>query len=156
VIVVLGSNAELVRAALTGIEPLTIVVNSDWESGLASSLKAGLSEVERTDSGAALIALADQPRVDAQSLRALLSAFDRGNRVAAASYSGIVGVPAIFGREHFKELLQLQGDAGAGQWLRAHSGEVTEVPLAAAADEIDTPADAERLKRESFLHPDGA
>jgi CTP:molybdopterin cytidylyltransferase MocA len=156
VIVVLGANAELVRAALTGIEPVTIVVNSDWETGLASSLNAGLTEAKRTGADAALIALADQPRVNAESLVALITQFNRGNRVVAASYSGVIGVPVIIGREHFDELLQLQGDVGAGQWLRAHRSEVTEVPLVAAAGDLDTPADAQRLQRESFLHPDGA
>jgi CTP:molybdopterin cytidylyltransferase MocA len=151
---VIGANAELVRAALAGIEPLTIVVNTAWESGLASSLKAGLSELNKTECDGALITLSDQPRVNAESLRALITAFDRGHRVVAASYSGITGVPAIFGREHFDELMQLQGDAGAGQWLRARAGEVTEVPLAEAAVDLDTPADAKRLERESFLHSD--
>ena len=156
VIVVLGANAELVRAALDGIEPLTIVVNSEWETGLASSLRAGLAEAKMTDADAVFISLADQPHVDSESFRALIASFNKEHRVVAASYSGTVGVPVIIGREHFDELLQLQGDAGAGQWLRSHRSDVTEVPLVAAAEDLDTPTDVQRLQREYFLHRDGA
>jgi CTP:molybdopterin cytidylyltransferase MocA len=131
-------------------------VNSEWETGLASSLRAGLIHAKMTGADAALIALADQPRVDSESFRALIASFNKEHRVVAASYSGTVGVPVIVGNEHFDVLLQLQGDAGAGQWLRSHRNEVTEIPLVAAADDLDTLTDVQRLQREPFLHPGGA
>ncbi|HEY3257782.1 MAG TPA: nucleotidyltransferase family protein [Gemmatimonadaceae bacterium] len=147
VVVVLGAHPGLVAETLPGLQPVRAVVNRSWESGLASSLNAGLREI--TDDGSCdgvLVMLADQPLVDAASLRQLLSAFDSDHRLVAAEYAGVVGVPAVFGKEYFGELMELTGDAGAGAWLRERSTEVTRIPMSHAAVDIDTPSDAVRLK----------
>ncbi len=153
VVVVLGAHAALVEATLSGLQPVRAVVNRSWESGLASSLSAGLRAI--TDDGSCdgvLVMLTDQPLVDAKSLRRLLSAFDSDHRLVAAEYAGVVGVPAVFGREYFGELMELTGDVGAGAWLREQSSQVTRIPILDAAVDIDTPSDAAKLKgnRESL------
>jgi CTP:molybdopterin cytidylyltransferase MocA len=51
----------------------------------------------------------------------------------------------VIGREHFDTLLTLEGDAGAGRWLRAKGDAVRRVPLLEAAVDIDTAEDAALL-----------
>jgi molybdenum cofactor cytidylyltransferase len=145
VIVVLGANADLVAPTLFGLSPpVTSVVNIHWEQGLSTSLATGLRVVDDTVAyDAVLVTLADQPFVDAIALRRLVATLDDEHRIIASSYSGVIGVPAVFAHEHVAELMQLRGDSGAGQWLRQRSGEVTTIPLDAAGIDIDTPADAE-------------
>jgi CTP:molybdopterin cytidylyltransferase MocA len=92
-----------------------------------------------------LVTLADQPLVDAAALARLLDAFAGGARVVAARYADALGAPALFGREHLPALHALEGDHGAGKWLRAHAALVTAVPMDAAALDVDTPADVARL-----------
>ena len=141
VIVVLGASAETIAPALSGLRSVTTVVNADWTEGLASSLAAGLTAmVNSSDCDGVLIALTDQPLVDAAALKRLMAAFDGKRRIVASAYAGTIGVPAIFGREHVDALLRLEGDAGAGSWLRSRPDEVTRVPLEAAAFDIDTPS----------------
>lgn len=145
VIVVLGAHAAEVRAALPRRAGITAVVNADWAQGLASSLATG-ARAALADDGCdgVLVALADQPLVDAAVLRRLIGAFRAGARLVASGYQGAAGVPALFGREHVPALLSLSGDAGAGAWLRSRPHDVTIVPLDEVLD-LDTPADVARL-----------
>lgn len=149
VVVVLGANAGSIAPALAELESVTLVVNPDWANGLASSLVAGLSAFLADDScDGVLVTLADQPLVDAAALRRLITAFDDEHRIVASAYDGTIGVPAVFGREHFDDLVRLTGDHGAGSWLRARQSEVTRVPLYSAAFDIDRASDVARLSRD--------
>jgi CTP:molybdopterin cytidylyltransferase MocA len=150
VIVVLGADAAAITPVLDLLPSVTLVVNEDWRSGLASSLATGLrSVVENTSCDGVLVMLADQPLVDSSAIAQLIAAFDADNRIIASEYGDTIGVPVVIGREHVPELMTLKGDAGAGAWLRKRIGDVTRVPVAGAAMDVDTPSDAERLSRDS-------
>ena len=145
--VVLGANAATIAPALAGLTSVAMVINPDWERGLASSLAVGLSAFLADDScEAVLVTLADQPLVDGAALRRLIAAFDDEHRIVASAYDDTIGVPALFGREHLDDLMRLTGDRGAGSWLRARQNEVTRVPLYSAAFDIDRPSDVARLR----------
>ncbi len=146
VVVVVGASADEVCAALEGVGGVRTVHNARWESGLASSLSVGLAAL-RADPKceAALVMVADQPLIESATLQRLLHAFDDNNRIVASSYDDVVGVPVVFGVEHFADLMSLKGDEGAGRWLRSRLSRVTQIPVADAALDIDTPADAAKL-----------
>ncbi|HMI58670.1 MAG TPA: nucleotidyltransferase family protein [Gemmatimonadaceae bacterium] len=143
VIVVLGASAPSVAQALEGLPHIATVSNDRWRDGLASSLATGIREVLRLDArcDGVLITMADQPLVNSESLRRVLNAFDPQTRLVAAEYSGTIGVPAVIGREHLDALLLLEGDAGAGRWLRGLGDAVRRIPLPEAALDIDTAED---------------
>jgi CTP:molybdopterin cytidylyltransferase MocA len=147
VVVVLGAEAANIAPALAGLEHVSAVVNEQWESGLASSVATGVREVQRLcpRCDAVLITTADQPLVGRVALRALLDACEGDVRLVAAEYSGTIGVPAVIGGEYFDAMLALEGDAGAGQWLRERVLEVRCVPLPEAAVDIDTAEDRAML-----------
>jgi molybdenum cofactor cytidylyltransferase len=146
VVVVLGANADMIAPALIDLPAVTIVLNEDWNKGLASSLRAGLAAVlEDSSCDAVLVALADQPLVDSHALRRLVAAFDGERRLVASGYNGTIGVPAVFSREHAEDLMNLTGDAGAGPWLRNRT-DVTRIDLGAAALDVDTVDDLQRLR----------
>lgn len=146
VIVVLGSDADLIEPALAGLPSVTTVVNAEWATGLASSIAVGIRAIfDIAPFDAVLVTLADQPLVDADALQRLVAGFDAGHRIVASEYNGTVGVPALFGGEHADSLLQLDGDVGAGPWLRARGSEVTRIPLPIAELDIDMPSDVARL-----------
>lgn len=146
VVVVLGANVDIVALALTGMHGLTLVTNDRWSEGLASSLAAGVNAVLAIapESDGVLITVTDQPLVGSDALQRLLSSFDEDHRLVAAEYSGTIGVPAVVGYEHFKEVCSLAGDAGAGRWLRTRLEVVTRVPVPDAAMDVDTDDDATR------------
>jgi molybdenum cofactor cytidylyltransferase len=143
VVVVLGAGAPEVARSLAGVDGVSLAVNESWADGLSSSLAMGIREIQRLceTCDAVLITAADQPLVGAQALRALLDAFAKGARLVAAEYSETIGVPAIIGSEHFPALLRLDGDSGAGRWLRGRASEVVRVSMPEAAVDIDTAED---------------
>lgn len=145
VVVVLGANAAEVRRKVPAGDGIEVTVNSEWKSGLASSLKAGLAALEREEWDAVLLTVADQPLVDGAVLRLLVDAHRGGARLVAADYGGSPGVPALISREHAGDLRSLTGDNGAGPWLRARLDAVTLVSLPEALLDVDTPSDVTRL-----------
>lgn len=146
VVVVLGANSDQIETVLTGLPEVIAVVNPAWETGLASSLAAGLrAALDAADCDGVLVTLADQPLVDAEALKRLIAAFGAKHRIVASAYNGTVGVPALFGKEYLPSLMRLTGDTGAGPWLRSRLDDVTLLPLEGAALDLDTPPDAARL-----------
>jgi CTP:molybdopterin cytidylyltransferase MocA len=145
VMVVLGAHAPIVAPELSRLRNVRTVINAHWATGLASSLATGLRALmEIAGCDAVLVTLADQPNVDAAALEKLIAAFDANHRIVASSYSGTIGVPAIFGCEHVEELMRLTGDSGAGKWLRSNPDKVTTVSLPEAEVDIDTVEDVEQ------------
>lgn len=140
VTVVLGANAELF-APLLRHSPASIAINRDWERGMSSSIRVGLGQLGG-GIGGVMILLADQPAVTTEDLRRLLGAWRRQpDGIAAAHYSGTVGVPAIFPSWCLRELAELRGDRGARALLQRHADRVVRVPMPAAAQDVDTPED---------------
>ena len=129
-----------------------IVYNREWRTGMGSSLRAALralTELEvGPDVGAAVVALADQPLVGAEAVSRLIAAYQAGAAVAVAAYGGKPRNPVLLAREHWPEVIAAAtGDQGARAFLRARPELVTLVECGDTGrpDDIDTPADLERI-----------
>ncbi len=140
VTVVLGAHATELTALLRHT-PASVAINRDWQEGMASSIRAGLSQLPGSIDGVLLL-LADQPGVSADDLRRLAGAWRRQpDSILAAQYGGIAGVPAIFPRWAFRDLAELRGDRGAQALLKRHVDRVARLPMPSAAVDIDRPED---------------
>jgi molybdenum cofactor cytidylyltransferase len=148
VIVVTGFDAERIEAALSGLD-VTIVHNADFEAGLSTSLRAGLTALPANIDGA-LVLLGDMPFVEASDLAALIAAFATKKRdsICVPVRHGERGNPVLWGAAYFPEMMCLGGDTGAKRLLEVHREHVTEVE--AASDgifaDLDTQSDFARLK----------
>lgn len=144
VIVVLGAHADAIHSAVD-LDGLTVVVNPDWQEGMASSIRAGVRALPASAS-AALILLCDQPLVNASHLRKLLEAWEaEPNHIVASEYRQSVGVPALFPAEFFDELSALNGDRGAKLLLLKFDDRLLKIPLPEAELDIDNAEDVARL-----------
>lgn len=150
VTVVLGANsAEL--APLLRHSPASVAINRDWEEGIASSIREGLTHAPSTADGV-LIALADQAAVTTEDLRRLAGIWRRNpSSIATAQYAGTVGVPAIFPRWCFRELNELRGDRGAQVLLHRHVDRLIRLPMASAELDIDRPEDLLALEQNADI-----
>lgn len=145
-VVVLGARADELGRRLRAW-PVRVVINRRWRSGLASSLRAGISALPR-QAPAALVLLADQAMVGPAELELLLAAWRRAPRRIVASRAGdFLGPPAVFPRRVFGDLRRLRGDAGARTLLSDPRRAVSGVDLACAAHDVDRPEDLPRLRR---------
>src|SRR5262249_17907207 len=144
VMVVLGAHAAELTPLLRHSQS-SMIVNRDWREGIASSIRAGVSRLPSSCT-AVLVVLVDQVAVTAEDLKRLVGAWRRQPEyIAAARYGTTTGVPAIFPRSTFSELLSLRGDVGARSLLQRNPDRVVRVPMASAALDIDTPEDLLKL-----------
>jgi molybdenum cofactor cytidylyltransferase len=148
VIVIVGAHYEHLLAIMPYDRAIP-VVNPDWKQGIASSIHAGLVAIERIapKSPAALILPCDQLRLSPDHLRALLTAFESQPEpsIAASTYANALGIPAVFPRAVFPELLALQGDKGARTLLLNPPCPLVSIPFAGGEIDIDNPADLDLL-----------
>ncbi|MFI5162967.1 MAG: NTP transferase domain-containing protein [Sphingobacteriales bacterium] len=145
IIVVLGANADQ-------IDPIPYAVtlyNKDWEEGMASSIKIGINKVGRDVSvNRVIIMLCDQPYVTAGLLNSMIDKqIETGKPIVACTYNGTMGVPVLFDRFLFAELLLLLGQEGAKKIIITHADKVAAVPFERGDIDIDTPADYEQLRK---------
>jgi len=145
VIVVVGAEAQAVMAAIAA-ELVEVARNDAWESGMGSSIAAGMRHVAAGERDAVAILLADQPLVTSAHLIAMAKLLEPTHiHIVAAEYSGTLGVPAIFKREMFPLLAALPPEAGARHLLREARLQIAVYPLPEAAMDVDTPEDFEAL-----------
>jgi molybdenum cofactor cytidylyltransferase len=135
-----GATALAQELASIGCE---VIVCDDAATGMASSLVRGLTHT--IDSQGWVIALADMPLVQPDTIAALATAVTHGADIAVPTYHGLHGNPVGFARTHLAYLLKLTGDAGARSLLQKFF--VTEVVVedAGVRRDIDTPADLQRI-----------
>jgi molybdenum cofactor cytidylyltransferase len=150
VVIVLGAEREACAAEIAGLPVLT-AINSDWEQGMGSSLRAGVEMLEKHAPAVegVLILLHDQPRVAAGTLRALVGLWEPPRHpIAAAFYGDAPGVPAVFDRSFFPDLKNLRGPEGAKKIILRHASAVASLNVPEAGDDIDSPEDYRRVSSE--------
>lgn len=118
VLVICGGYAEEVAAAVQDL-PVELLVNTQWEEGLASSLRVAASALAR-HAGPTLILSCDQPALDISHLRRLLDlARDTPSGCAATLHDERIGVPAAVSAPVLRTAYSLRGDRGLGEVLNA-------------------------------------
>jgi molybdenum cofactor cytidylyltransferase len=145
VVVVLGSHAEALQEELAATEA-RIVVNQEWSEGMSSSIRCGLRALEtaaRETTEAAILMLCDQPFVTSDIIKRLVETYLAQRPLFVASEyetkdGKTWGVPAIFSRTLFAELMELRGAAGAKRIIARHEAAGLIMAVPEAAFDVDT------------------
>lgn len=143
IVVVLGRDAPACIAACEGL-PVNFVTNADWERGMASSIAAGVDELERLspDIAGALFFLVDQPDLTTSWLETLVARWHPSVwPIVATAYGADRGVPAVFDRQFFPSLKALPANEGARSLLREETRRTFSANPFHPLRDIDTPAD---------------
>jgi molybdenum cofactor cytidylyltransferase len=152
VAVVLGHHGDAIEAAVRPF-PITLVRNPSPDDGQVSSVRLGLAELSpRLD--AVIVALADQPLIDAQDIVALISAYrKRGEaamvvpRVKRAGGETVPGNPVMFDAALREEWLAGSADLACRKWRERNPGRVhwLDTENQRYSVDIDTPEDLEKF-----------
>lgn len=148
VVLVLGPHAETILSEIP-IGGARAVINPRSAEGLSRSLQVGL-EALRPEAAGALILLADQPSVSAETLSQLIEAHGREHPAAVVPiYNGFRGNPVLLDRSLFAEVMKIEGDVGCRAIFGNHPGEILKLPVAdpGVLADIDTPEDLEAAER---------
>jgi molybdenum cofactor cytidylyltransferase len=147
VFVVLGANSELLRKELKD-KPVTVLENTNWQEGMASSIRYGLEYITgtilRPDS--IIFMVCDQPYVSSSLLLSLIEKKQEIKMpIVASSYEDKLGTPALFHRSFFPMLMELTGDKGAGKLIADNLDKVATVAFPKGITDIDTKEDYDLL-----------
>jgi molybdenum cofactor cytidylyltransferase len=150
IVLVLGHEAEKIRKSLPAL-PVKIVVNPDYRTGMASSLRQGLLAMD-PESEAFLVMLADQPGIGPDLIDRVIRGFrqaDPKRGIARPVYRGVPGHPVLIGARYLQEALQLQGDVGARQILTNHPEDILEIGADrdAVLKDMDTPEEYRKQRK---------
>ncbi len=125
VVVVLGHYADDIEPLLQDF-PVTIVRNAAPERGQVSSLRLGLGALTgKLD--AVVVALADQPLVNAQDITALIGAYKKrpeDSHVVQPVVGEQIGNPVMFSDDVKQQILSGDANVGCKQWQAAHPAQV--------------------------------
>jgi len=155
VVVVLGHRAQEVGRALAGL-PARGLVHEGYAAGRVSSLRAGLASLaglvdlgRPTATDAVIVALADQPLLEADDVTALIRAFeDRGAaRSMVPRVAGVRGHPVLLEWSACREILAGDSGFGARQWMDANPSQVAwfDCDNPRYCEDVDAPGDLERI-----------
>jgi molybdenum cofactor cytidylyltransferase len=147
VVVVLGADEKEHRLALNDIN-VEIVDNANWSRGMGSSLKAGLSHLEKKGHvHAAVVMVCDQPMLPAAHLKELAAQYESTHkRIVASYYAGTAGVPALFDQFLFGEIHDLPDEEGAKKIIMKHPNDTIAIAFPEGAIDLDTPEDYKKFK----------
>ena len=177
VVVVVGSDSERIRGSLKSAR-IVVAENESWRRGIGTSIRTGVDALikeartpnrprakttkansvsrQRLESRPSLEAIViltcDQPFVNADTIRNLIALRQATKKsIIASSYADTLGVPALFDRSLFPELLSLGDKGGAKSIISRNRNRVERCPLPQGEIDIDTREDWEKLKStESF------
>jgi molybdenum cofactor cytidylyltransferase len=160
--VVLGHHAErIVQEGMWARWAAQEVRNPRPDDGHVSSLRIGLKALP-AGLDAVVVALADQPLIDAQAVQALLAAFAQrpaGKQMLQPHVQGLPGNPVVFSGAVMAQILTGDEHLGARQWQQAHPEAVYrwETPHGHYRMDVDNEADrqvVEQLTGQSLRWPD--
>jgi len=136
---VVSENAVQIQQSLTELAmPFCICENA--QDGMANSLVTALRQLP-SDTDAVVIALADMPFVQGDTLLQIRASLMAGAEIVVPTYQGQRGNPVGFAIKYLPQLLSLQGDRGARHLLQTYP--VTEIAVSdpGILRDIDVPAD---------------
>jgi molybdenum cofactor cytidylyltransferase len=127
---------------------VVIAQNHQWPRGIGSSIRRGIEALTNSspDVEASVLLVCDQPAVDSRVIQRLIALRETtGKSIVASSYADTLGVPALFTRSIFEELLSLGDKAGAKSIILRSRERVASLSFPEGEIDIDTWEDWEKL-----------
>ena len=131
---------------------IPFVLNEAYGNGMSSSIKCGLTYLlsHFPQVNMILILLADQPKINTEHISSLLHKVRSSKYLmVCTSYSATYGVPALFKKDYFHELLSLKGEKGAKDLIEKQVLNYENTVFFEDGNmDIDTPEDYKKLHAE--------
>ncbi len=141
VVVVLGGHSDEIILEVRKTKT-HFLINEHWESGMGTSVSAGMDFVKANfpEAQGVLFALVDQPLITTSYLNQLIDSFRVGKQqiVVSSSVNGWLGVPALFDRVYFDELSTLKGKEGAKTLIKKYPKQFIKIDGGLILEDMDT------------------
>lgn len=131
IFVIVGYQMELMVPILTNRfrNDIQIVENKDYESGMASSLKAGIAAAGESYDYFGFCN-GDKPFIEVKTVKILLKyLIENKPLILAPIYQEQSGHPTFFSKEFIKDFHVIYGDTGGQEVIKKHPDAVTYLPV---------------------------
>jgi molybdenum cofactor cytidylyltransferase len=138
VYLVLGANKDKILKAVD-TRKVNVIINDDWPLGMGTSIAAVIRFISANhlNFDGILIRLIDQPLLDVSYYNLLINKYIDSKNIIASSYKSGYGVPAVFDKIYFDELLVLRSDKGAKSIINEHKKELIVVDSEGRTIDLD-------------------
>ncbi len=128
-------------AKVLSIPGIQLIANPRADEGMSTSVAAGIQAA--ADADAWVIALADMPWVQSDTIQTLAKRLHQGASIVVPDYQGRRGNPVGFASTWKESLCRLPGDQGARGLITTHANEVERVSVdnSGVLREVDVPGD---------------
>jgi molybdenum cofactor cytidylyltransferase len=144
VTVVVGANKIKIVPLLENI-PIGIIDNPEWSTGMGSSIKMGLVGSYLITKGfdGLIFMTSDMPFVNAAVIKKLIATAGEfpDKTIIASKYNGTLGVPVLYKKERFEDILDMKPEHGAKQIFNKYPQEIVTVDFDLGAVDLDTKED---------------
>lgn len=123
--VVVGHQSSEIKN-LVQSDDIQCVENEQWETGMASSIVAGISQLKQFDGF--LILLGDMPLVTPELINEII-VHGSADKIVIPIKDGLHGNPVFFGSKFRDELLTLYGDSGAKKVIQDNLSSMIKIEI---------------------------
>lgn len=138
--VVLGAYSNEIREKIN-LSKTNVLINENWQQGLGSSIALATAEIDKNfpEINAVLFVLADQPFIESIHLDAILKLHkNEKEAIIITRNEDYKGVPVLFPKKYFSELMLLFNDEGAKPIINRNKNQVIEVICQYDTVDVDT------------------
>lgn len=151
IFVVLGYRSEEMEEFLSGVD-VNVLINSDYRSGIKSSISLGLKSIPSFCKGAVLIP-ADQPYLTAEHLEKMLKAFDikKERQVVVSTFDNVKHNPIMWSKALFEYADLVPENSINRSFFVSHMDYMKEVdaPTPEILKDITYPSDVEKFEKKN-------
>ena len=147
IVLVLGAAFEAIINEID-TKGLHVIKNEEWQKGIASSISMGINALHEIKSlpDAVILMVCDQPFINSSILDELIATQkSTGKPIICSTYENTIGIPALFYKDFFQQLLEMEGDTGAKKIMQQYPDLLAKVPFPLGNIDIDTLDDYEAL-----------
>jgi len=121
-------------------KPVKVVLNSNWQEGMGSSLSKGIELIKKKEGfDRVLITLADLPLMESSHYEELIElSKSSGKRIIQTEYEDTLGVPVVFDKSLFNSLSRLKNEEGAKPLIEKYKKEVLKLRSKTPFFDVDT------------------
>lgn len=149
IIIVLGAQADQIKASLLKHKMIKVVYNKDYNFGQTSSFKVGLTHAS-SQSKALLLIPVDYPFISTATIDLLIKEYDKNPKnILIPTFNGRKGHPPIFPISLKQDLLNLDDTLGVNTILKKNEKVLRffEVNDPGVVQTFNTPEELEALKQ---------
>jgi molybdenum cofactor cytidylyltransferase len=126
-IIVVGYQKEIIENLIKKNNKIKIIFNKNFETGMASSIKVGLSLLSKKTE-AFFICLGDMPMINKKIYNQLIS-YKNKKDIIVPTYNGIQGNPVLFPKFMKPSIMSINGDVGAKKILEQNKEKILKVKI---------------------------